>query len=101
MHLYQSEAFLDALGVFMVTFMGGAWFAWLYIKWENNLWLPIFLHTFMNLAWTLFAISDNALGGLWPNLFRAFTILITVLLTLRHRRKIGHFSINGTNLWRS
>ncbi len=53
-HLYQSHDISSAVGTFLVTFMGSAWFAWLYIEHESNLWFPIWLHVLMNLSWTIF-----------------------------------------------
>jgi len=64
--------------------MGALWFAWLYVEWEENLWLVIFLHTLMNLYWHVFDNSDSdALGGREANIFRAITITITVFATFR------------------
>jgi len=97
-HLYQGSSIAETAGIFLLTAMGAVWFAWLYIEWENNLWIPIFLHILMNLSWTLFDISDTALGGLYANLFRALTIAITVILTIRHCKKNG-FKVNGRSLW--
>jgi uncharacterized protein len=56
-HLYQGNSPIESLGVFTVTAMGAIWFAWLYIEWNNNLWIPIFMHTLMNFSWTVFDIG--------------------------------------------
>ncbi|MCD6659879.1 MAG: hypothetical protein LT105_06950 [Lentimicrobium sp.] len=37
----------------------------------------------MNLSWTLFDVSENALGTIIPNLFRAATIAVSIMLTLK------------------
>lgn len=49
-HLFAAQDFLEILGIFISTFIGAILFAWLYVEWNYNLWIPIFLHTFMNLA---------------------------------------------------
>jgi len=96
-HLYQGSGLGDTLGIFFITAMGAAWFAWLYSEWNNNLWVPVFLHSLMNLSWLLFDMSANALGGWYANLFRILTIAATVIITIMHSRKRG-FNIRKDNL---
>lgn len=98
-HIYQGVDFMQIMGIFAVTFMGAVWFAWLFIEWKENLWVPIFLHIFMNLSWTLFDVSSNALGGVLPNVFRITTIALTVILTIHYNKTKDHFRINKGNLW--
>ena len=86
-HIYQGNSPLDSLGVFAITFMGAGFFAWAYVEWKYNLWIPIFLHLFMNLSWTMFTIGDNAMGGLWANIFRAITIALVIIGTIRYKRR--------------
>ncbi len=62
-HLYQSPDPVQALMIFLITFTGSIWFSWMYIEWDNNLWVPIGLHFFMNLWWSAFQMGDTALGG--------------------------------------
>ena len=81
-HLYQGSGLGESIGIFAVTLMGGCWFAWLYVKWDYNLWIAIGLHFFMNLSWAVFTISDNALGGWGANVFRIMTIALSVVYTL-------------------
>jgi len=88
-HIYQGSTFAETLGVFIVTAMGALWFAWLYIEWNENLWIPIFLHGFMNLSWGLFEVSQNALGGWYTNFFRMITIAVSIVVTIRYHRKCG------------
>ncbi|RMD72486.1 MAG: CPBP family intramembrane metalloprotease, partial [Bacteroidetes bacterium] len=97
-HLYQGHSLGEALGVFLVTALGGGWFAWLYVEWNYNLWVPIWLHVCMNLVWMLFELGDNALGGWLPNLFRALTIALTIVVTLRWHATRGR-RITRRNLW--
>ncbi|MEL6842463.1 MAG: CPBP family intramembrane glutamic endopeptidase [Bacteroidota bacterium] len=95
-HLWQGNGFGDSLGVFMVTFMGAVWFAWLYVEWDFNLWVPIMMHLLMNLYWGLFDIDSTALGGVWANVFRAATIALSIIFTLRLRPRRA---VNRRNLW--
>jgi membrane protease YdiL (CAAX protease family) len=88
-HIYQGSGLAETTGIFLITAMGAVWFAWLYVEWNNNLWVPVFLHILMNLSWTLFDVSSNALGGLWPNIFRAGTIALTILITLKSQKGKG------------
>jgi membrane protease YdiL (CAAX protease family) len=96
-HIYQGSTFLETMGVFFITSIGGVWFAWLYIEWNNNLWVPIFLHILMNLSWGLFEVSSNALGGFYTNLFRIITIALTIIITIKYNQKKG-LRINSKNL---
>ena len=86
-HLYQSQDPMKMLGIFGITLMGAGLFAWLYVEWEYNLWVPILLHTFMNLAWTLSDMGDTALGGLMPNLLRSATIALAIIGTIIYKKK--------------
>ena len=97
-HLYQGTTTTELIGVFLVTFIGSAWFAWLFIEWGENLWVPIFLHILMNLSWILFSMSDNALGNTYANIFRFVTIAITIVATIIYNIKRDKFSVNSKNL---
>jgi len=98
-HIYQGNNTNEIIGVFMVTFFGAAWFAWLYIEWNKNLWIPIFLHTLMNLSWMIFNVSENALGGTSANIFRLTTIFLSVIITIIYKKRNGGLSINKKNLF--
>ena len=97
-HLYQGNTIGETTGVFIVTLLGGAWFAWLFIEWNENIWVPIGLHVLMNLSWILFEISETALGGISANIFRILTITLSIFLTIRYAKKNGGFKINRKNL---
>ncbi len=88
-HLYQGSNFLESFSVFIVTFIGALWFAWLFIEWKENLWIPIFLHIFMNLSWTVFNVGINAAGDSKTNVFRTITIILTIILTIVYNKKTG------------
>lgn len=97
-HVYQGENVGQIALIFGITAMGAAWFAWLMVEWNNNLWVPIFMHVLMNLSWALFDISENAMGGLFSNVFRAVTIALTIIITIR-RNKMNGMRVNRTNIW--
>ncbi len=100
LHLYQSQDLVTMVGIFLVTLAGSAFFAWVYIEWDNNLWFPIFLHLFMNLIWSLFYGGSNALGSLYENIFRMITIALVIIGTLYYKKKRGlKLVINKDTLW--
>jgi len=99
LHLYQSTELTELLGIFLITFLGGILFAWVYTEWNYNIWIPIFLHMLMNLSWELFNVSDNALGGIYSNVFRLLTVALIIILTVLYKKKIGiKLVINKKNL---
>jgi uncharacterized protein len=98
-HLYQGSGITETLGIFAVTFIGALWFAWLYIEWNDNLWVPIWMHILMNLSWALFDVSSNALGGFEANIFRVVTIALSVIITIAYCKRRKLFRINKNNLF--
>lgn len=84
-HLHQSQDPMVLVGVFGVTFMGAILFAWLYVEWDFNLWVPIFLHTLMNFSWYIFSMDETALGGVLPNVFRVLTIALAIVFTIFYK----------------
>jgi len=82
-HMYQGDTMAEAGMVFIATGAGAVWFSWLFKEWNWNLWVPVFLHFFMNFWWGGFDMADNAAGGLWANVFRIMTIAFTVIVTNR------------------
>jgi len=98
-HLYQSQDPGVLWGVFITTFMGSVLFAWLFVEWNYNLWVAIFLHTLMNLSWHLFAVSENALGTASFNIYRGITIALTIVLTIIYKKRKGEkLSVNRQTL---
>lgn len=85
-HLYQASSLTSAAGIFAVTFAGGMLFGWLFIRWNYNLWLPIVLHMLMNAYWSVFGMGTNALGGTWGNVFRAASVILAIVVTLKFAR---------------
>lgn len=88
-HLYQSQDLSELIGIFTVTFLGAILFAWLYVEWDYNLWIPVFLHALMNFNWHFFEMDETALGGLIPNILRGLTIMSAIFFTVFRKRRIG------------
>jgi len=99
-HLWQSADLSTLFGIFFTTFLGAVFFAWLYIEWNNNLWIPVFMHLFMNLHWMLFSAGENAFGGVYANIFRIAAIALSIVGTLIYKKRTGsELMINRNNLW--
>ena len=99
-HLYQSTDIQILIGIFLTTFMGAIFFAWLYVEWNYNLWVPIFMHFLMNLSWEIFTVSENALGGVSSNVFRGLTIALAIVFTIKYKkRKELPLEVNKKTLW--
>ncbi len=97
-HLYQASSFEQAIMIMAITFIGGLWFAWLYVAWDYNLLMPISLHLFMNLWWELFAIGHTAIAtSASAELLRALTVLGSIGWTLWARK--GSSFLPSTALW--
>lgn len=99
-HMHQSTDPAELAGIFAVTFLGGLFFAWMYSEWNHNIWVPVGVHFFMNVFWMLFSAGDNALGGLYANIFRVVTISMVIVLTIGYKRKKGlPIEINRDTIW--
>ncbi len=88
-HLYQSSDLGTMFGIFVTTLLGAVLFAWVYAEWKFSIWVPVFLHLFMNLSWMLFSAGDNAFGGIYANVFRIITITLIITGTLYYKKKQG------------
>ncbi|MGB3107979.1 lysostaphin resistance A-like protein [Sphingobacterium siyangense] len=86
-HLYQSQDINRLIGIFIITFMGAVFFAWLFTEWKYNLWVPIWTHTLMNLTWILFDFDNTSLGGSYANLLRGATIAFAIVFTIVYKKR--------------
>jgi uncharacterized protein len=76
---------LSLLGEVGMIAAGGAFYAWLLIRWQENLWVPISAHGFMNLSCEVCGCDQRP--GTWAiNLGRVLAVGTAVVLTVRHRR---------------
>jgi membrane protease YdiL (CAAX protease family) len=96
-HLYQAENMSETINVFLFTGIGSAGFAWFYTAFKN-LWIVIFLHAFMDLAWDMFQIESNVTGGLLENIFRFITLGLMIFLAIRNTIQNTENKITG-KLW--
>lgn len=99
-HLYQSSDVTELTGIFLITFLGSLLFFWVYAEWKFNLWTAIFLHCLMNLYWLIFDVDNNALGGIYANVFRFITVFLVIFVTIVYKRKKRiPFEIVRRTLW--
>lgn len=96
-HLYQAESFSDGISVFLFTSIGGAGFAWFYLAWRS-LWMVVFLHGFMDLAWDMFSIQTNVTGNLNANIFRFATLGLAIYFSVKKAKSENNYSLKG-KLW--
>jgi len=82
----RGQPAVDQLGTVALIGVGGILYAWLFARWEDNLWVPFGMHMFMNLWWNVFGLSDSALGDRTVNALRLATVVLAIALTIfRHR----------------
>lgn len=99
-HIYQGNDFWTSTFSFLVTALGSAWFAWLYLEWRKNIWVPVFFHLLLNLAWVLFDVNTGAIGNFNSNIFRAIAIVLSIVITVRYG-KSRERTVNEKSLWQS
>lgn len=97
-HLYQGNAFLDSASVFAITLIAALWWAWIYVEWNYNAWVPIGLHVFMNGWFNVFQVSESALLPIAGEVARALVVILSIVLTIVMSRKNGGLKITG-KLW--
>jgi len=85
-HVYQAFFggfnMMELIGILAITGFGGWFFSWLFIRWQDNLWVPIAMHILMNCWWEVFAIDKTAVGGWIANGARVLTIALAIILTI-------------------
>ncbi|MFC1481454.1 lysostaphin resistance A-like protein [Candidatus Neomarinimicrobiota bacterium] len=74
------------IGTVAIVSIGGIFFAWLFATWDYNLWVPMGMHLFMNLWWSVFDMADSPLGGWLPNVLRLVTVVLAIVLTVYRDR---------------
>ncbi len=90
-HISISRDISQTAGIFLITGLGGILFAWLYEKWDYNLWVPFWLHCFMNLNWQIFDVGNSAFAGWLPTLMQLTVAVLAIVLTV-FRNKIDFFT---------
>lgn len=94
-HVYQGRDAMEALGVAVLTGVGGVWWSWLLVEWRWNLWVPIAFHVLLNGYWTAFDVADNAVGSVMDVVVKLACIAISVLLTVALARRRGGLRVTG------
>ena len=98
-HLYQGSNLAEAAGVFALTGIASLWFAWLYVEWDDNLWVPVAFHVLMNAWWIVLPVSDDALGPAWSIALRVAVMVLSVVVTLAFARRRGGRRLRGRLWW--
>ena len=90
-HWYQGSAAAEALGIVVLTGIGGLWWSWLLVQWRWNAWVPIAFHVGLNAAFETFEVADNALGPGTTIVLRLACIALSVVATvvIARRRRIA------------
>lgn len=78
----QRQPLVDQLGTIAIITVGGVLSAWVFVKWDDNLWAPFAIHGLMNLWWELFSMGDTALGSWQANGFRLLAVVIAIVITV-------------------
>lgn len=78
-HLYQSHDLGSALMLIGFMLVAGSWFAWLYCECGYRIWYPMWMHLIMNAAYGIFNMSGGAMGEASANIFKAITIVLSLV----------------------
>lgn len=81
-HLYQADNATDAITIFFLTSIAGIGFVVFYRLWKWNIWFPMFMHIFMNLAFVITNMGTNVLLNNTGNIYRVMTIVLAIILTI-------------------
>jgi membrane protease YdiL (CAAX protease family) len=92
-HVEKGANFGEAAALFLLTGIGGAFFAWFYYRWDS-IWFPWIAHALMNFYWEIFSVSKTALGGWFPFALQGITIATATLLTWKTTRKQSSMQIS-------
>lgn len=98
-HLYQGGDAIEAAGIFALTALGSLWFAWLYVEWDYDLWVPVAFHVLMNAWWVVFPVADNALGPVWFVVVRFAVLALSIVVTVVVARRRGGLRLRGRGWW--
>lgn len=68
--------------------LGGVFFAWLLIRWNDNLWVPVSVHALMNLTCQVFACDEARISGP-TTVARVLVVGTSIGIVLVRRRRLG------------
>lgn len=86
-HIYQADNATQAITIFLITGSAGIGFAVFYKLWNWNIWFPMFMHIFMNLAFVFTNMGNTVLLNNQGNMYRIITIVTAIILTIALMRK--------------
>lgn len=73
-----------------LAIVGGLLFAWLFVAWADNLWVPIIFHGMMNFWWEGFGLDRAGVGIVGSDVVRLLAVALAVAITIwRHRLPFG------------
>lgn len=100
-HVTQAHSgAMELVGILSFTALGSALFAWLYVEWGYNLWVPISVHGLMDIWWSVFDAGHNAAGNLESDIPRVLVGILAIAITIRFKRSKGiPFEINSRTWW--
>ena len=96
-HWFQGATPVEALLASVFTGVGGLWFAWLFVRWNHNLWLVASLHTMMNACWVIWDVDNTAIGGNVANILRMSTIVLSIAVTVVYSRRMASQRFTAAN----
>lgn len=100
-HLYQSHDIGSALMLFAFMAVAGSWFSWLYCECGYRIWYPMWMHLIMNAAYGVFNMSGGAMGEASSNIFKALTILLSLIYVYWLIKQGKPQQVTKTRLWRN
>lgn len=100
-HLYQSHDITSALMLFAFMAVAGSWFAWLYCECGYRIWYPMWMHLIMNGAYGIFGMSGGAMGEANANIFKALTIILSLVYVYWLIKRGKKREVTKTKLWRN
>lgn len=100
-HITQTYSGTGQLvGILSFTTLGSALFAWLYVEWDYNLWVPISVHGLMDIWWNVFAAGQNAAGSIESDIPRVLVGVVAIVITIAYKRsKSIPFEVNRRTWW--
>lgn len=97
--LHSGTPFSQMLGLFSLSLLFGLLYAWLYVEWKYNLWVPIFLHILILFGQGI--SGPDRMPGVNPQVLLLLMAFVAVGVTLLYKQISGErFEIRSGNLWK-
>ncbi|MFD2165395.1 CPBP family intramembrane glutamic endopeptidase [Thalassotalea euphylliae] len=100
-HLYQSHDLGSALMLMAFMAVAGSWFAWLYCECGYRIWYPMWMHFIMNAAYGVFTMSGGAMGTANANIFKAVTIILSLVFVQWLIKNGKPREVSKARLWKN